>query len=98
MTVYSESSYSNPCASLPRVRSARKSDLVAVTAPPSAAWLAWIQQAWDAGAAVLPVDHRLPRTEAARLVDRARPTGPFDGAQFLGLDREPVADQGALVG
>jgi o-succinylbenzoate---CoA ligase len=97
MTNNSESSYSNPCASLPRVRSARKSDLVAVTAPPSAAWLTWIREAWDAGAAVLPIDHRLSRSEQDALVERARPTAIFDGAQFLRLDGEPVDDGVALV-
>src|SRR5438874_246089 len=97
MTNNSESSYSNPCASLPRVRSARKSDLVAVTAPPSVAWLAWIEQAWEAGAAVLPVDDRLSRAEQEALIARARPTAVFDGAQFLRVAGEPVSDDVALV-
>ena len=97
MTNDSESSYSNPCASLPRVKGARKSDLIAVTAPPSAAWLAWLREAWDVGAAVLPVDHRLTRDEQDALIERARPTALFDGAQFLRVDGEPVADDVALV-
>ena len=66
-------------------------------APPSAAWLTWISEAWDAGAAVLPVDHRLTRTEQEALIARARPTALFDGAQFLRLDGVPVSDDVALV-
>jgi O-succinylbenzoic acid--CoA ligase len=97
MTNDSESSYSNPCASLPRVKGARKSDLIAVAAPPSAAWLTWLREAWNAGAAVLPVDHRLTRDEQDALIKRARPTALFDGAQFLRVDGEPVADDVALV-
>jgi O-succinylbenzoic acid--CoA ligase len=79
------------------VRSARKSDLVAVTAPPSAAWLTWIREAWGAGAAVLPVDHRLSRDEQEALIARARPTAVFDGAQLLRLEGEPVSEDIALV-
>jgi len=79
------------------VRSARKSDLVAFTAPPSAAWLTWIREAWEAGAAVLPVDHRLGRSEQDALIARAQPTAVFDGAQFLRLDGEPVSEDVALV-
>jgi len=68
-----------------------------VTAPPSAAWLTWLREAWDAGAAVLPVDHRLTREEQDALIARARPTAVFDGAQFLRIDGEPVAQDIALV-
>ena len=70
---------------------------MAVTAPPSAAWLTWIREAWDAGAAVLPMDHRLTRNEQDVLIARARPTAVFDGAQFLRLDGEPVSENIALV-
>ena len=68
-----------------------------MTAPPSAAWLTWLRDAWDAGAAVLPVDHRLTRDEQDALIARARPTAIFDGAQLLRIDGEPVADDVALV-
>jgi O-succinylbenzoic acid--CoA ligase len=70
---------------------------VAVTATPSAAWLTWIREAWEAGAAVLPVDHRLGRSEQEALIARARPTAVFDGAQFLRLEGEPVSEDIALV-
>ena len=68
-----------------------------MTAPPSAAWLTWIREGWDAGAAVLPVDHRLTRDEQQALIARALPTAIFDGAQFLRLDGVPVSDDVALV-
>lgn len=70
---------------------------MAITAPPSAAWIAWLHEAWDAEAAVLPVDHRMPRTEVDRLIESARPTAVYDGAQFLRLDGEPVDSSVALV-
>jgi O-succinylbenzoic acid--CoA ligase len=79
------------------VRSARKSDLIAVTAPPSSAWLTWLREAWDADAAVLPVDFRLTRDEQNALIKRARATAVFDGAQFLRLDGAPVDEGIALV-
>ncbi|HEV2686753.1 MAG TPA: AMP-binding protein, partial [Actinomycetota bacterium] len=79
------------------MRSARKSDLIAVTAPPSAAWLTWLRRAWDAGSAVLPIDHRLTRDEQDALIARARPTAIFDGAQLVRIDGEPVAEDVALV-
>ena len=97
MTNNSESSYSNPCASLPGVRSARKSDLIAIAGPPSRAWLTWLRDAWDAGAAVLPIDHRLTRGEQDALIARARPTALFDGAQLLRIDGVPIDDDVALV-
>ena len=68
-----------------------------MTAPPSAAWLTWLREAWDTGAAVLPVDHRLTRDEQDGLIARARPTAVFDGAQLLRIEGEPVADDVALV-
>ena len=61
------------------------------------AWLTWLREAWDAGAAVLPVDHRLTRDEQDALIKRARPTAVFDGAQLLRLDGAPVDEAVALV-
>ena len=43
-------------------------DLVAVSIPPSPAWLELVTETWAAGAAVLPVDHRLPPAEAGALL------------------------------
>jgi O-succinylbenzoic acid--CoA ligase len=52
----------------------RAGDLVAASLPPGPAWLALLREAWEAGAAVLPMDHRLPRAASERILDAARPT------------------------
>lgn len=49
-------------------------DVVAVALPPGPEWLDLVREVWDAGAALLPVDHRLPSAEARALLRRARPT------------------------
>ena len=49
-------------------------DVVAVALPPGPAWLGLVREVWDAGAALLPVDHRLPVGETRALLHRARPT------------------------
>jgi O-succinylbenzoic acid--CoA ligase len=49
-------------------------DVVAVALPPAPEWLDLVREVWDAGAALLPVDHRLPEGETRGLVHRARPT------------------------
>lgn len=46
---------------------------------------------------MLPIDHRLTRSEQDALIARARPTAVFDGAQFLRLDGSPVDEGIALV-
>jgi long-subunit acyl-CoA synthetase (AMP-forming) len=49
-------------------------DVVAVALPPGPDWLDLVREIWDAGAALLPVDHRLPEPETRALLRRARPT------------------------
>jgi O-succinylbenzoic acid--CoA ligase len=49
-------------------------DLVAASLPAGPIWRDVIRDAGDAGAAVLPIDARLPRRAAERLVRLARPT------------------------
>lgn len=49
-------------------------DVVAVALPPAPEWLDLVREIWDPGAALLPVDHRLPEGEKRALVQRARPT------------------------
>jgi non-ribosomal peptide synthetase component F len=49
-------------------------DLVAVTLPPGPGWLDLVRDIWAAGAAVLPIDPRLPPAEASDLLHLARPT------------------------
>ncbi len=61
-------------------------DLVAFDLAPGPAWLPALAAALDAGAAVLPVDHRLARPERDALLARARPTHAFDGERVARLE------------
>lgn len=72
-------------------------DLLAVALPPSARWLEVVRKAWDANAAVLPLDDRLPGREAARLLERARPTVLLDAHGVRRLDGIPADEDVALV-
>jgi O-succinylbenzoic acid--CoA ligase len=66
-------------------------DLVSVAQAPGPSWLDVLSAAWNAGAAVLPVDSRLPRAAAGDLVARARPTASFGPDGFRRLTGgEPV--------
>lgn len=83
-------------ASLSQVRrplGLRPGDLVAVALPPGPVWLDLVREIWDADAALLPVDTRLPLPERTALLERARPTVLLDpdGASRLagGLPAEP---------
>lgn len=49
-------------------------DLVAVALAPGPEWLDLVREVWDAGAALFPVDPRLPRAAAAALARAAGPT------------------------
>ncbi|HXF73190.1 MAG TPA: AMP-binding protein [Actinomycetota bacterium] len=60
-------------------------DLVAVDLPPGPAWLAALETALEAGAAVLPLDPRLAGPERDELLARARPTHAFDGEELVAL-------------
>lgn len=67
--------------------------MVAVALPPGPEWLGLVQGIWEAGAALLPVDHRLPEPEVRRVIERARPTVLLtpDGAVRLpqGIPEDP---------
>jgi O-succinylbenzoic acid--CoA ligase len=52
----------------------RPSDLVAVRVPPGPRWPQLLDAVWHAGAAMLPLDHRLAAVEVSRALRRARPT------------------------
>jgi len=73
-------------------------DLVAVTLPPGQEWAGILGKVWEAGAALFPVDRRLPPSQARDLMDRAVPTVVVDadGWHRLGSGR-PVGDRVALV-
>ena len=76
----------------------RRNDLLAVALPPSDRWLGIVEAAWEAGAAVLPVDHRLPQAEASALIEQARPTAILDGDGLRRLEGGVEAEeQVALV-
>jgi len=65
-------------------------DLIAVTLPPSPDWLDLLRQTWDVGAALLPIDVRLPAAERRALIERARPTLALDATGARRIDGEPV--------
>ena len=83
----------------PALRSTlREGDLVAVNLPPGRRWIGLLRAAWDAGAAVLPVDSRLTAAEAGRLLSRARPTVHVDAGGTRRRPRGvPVERDTALV-
>ncbi|HEX6493807.1 MAG TPA: AMP-binding protein [Candidatus Dormibacteraeota bacterium] len=72
-----------PAQPLPRLD---RGDLVAVAVPPGAAWAPLVERVWEAEAALLPVDHRLPPAAVAALLERARPAVLVDagGERRLG--------------
>lgn len=66
--------------------------------PPGPAWLDVLEAVFDKGAAVLPVDHRLPQGAAADIVARARPTAVLEPGGFRRLaGGEPVDPAVRLV-
>jgi len=76
----------------------RAGDLVAVTLPPGQDWAGILGKVWEAGAALFPIDHRLPTSQARNLMDRAVPTiiVDADGWHRPGSG-QPVGDDVALV-
>jgi O-succinylbenzoic acid--CoA ligase len=72
-------------------------DLVAVSIPPSPAWLEIMAETWAAGAAVLPVDHRSPPVEAEALLERARPTIVLDAGGARRVDGRPTDPHIVLI-
>src|SRR4029450_5613187 len=51
-------------------------DVVAVSLGPGPAWFDLVGETWAAGAALLPIDHRLPPREAGALPAAPRPRRP----------------------
>ncbi|MEW6059605.1 MAG: fatty acid--CoA ligase family protein [Actinomycetota bacterium] len=56
----------------------REGDLVAAIVPPGPEWLTVVARVWETGAALLPVDVRIPPARARRLVDLGRATVVLD--------------------
>ncbi len=79
---------------MPRLRAG---DLAAIAIPPGPEWPSLIQGIWDAGAAVLPVDDRLPPAERERLLQAARPAAIYAGSWWPLDSAEPVPSNAALV-
>lgn len=74
-------------------------DLVALQLPPGPRWPGLLEEIWSAGAALLPVDHRLPAPAVEALLRRARPGVIVDAAgRRRDTDGVPVdAGVGAVV-
>src|ERR1700731_3813596 len=66
-------------------RELRRGDLVAAALPPGPAWASLVAGLWEAEAALLPVDHRLPPAAVCALLERARPTVLVDAAGWRRL-------------
>lgn len=75
------------------MRGIRSGDLVAASMPPGPAWFDLARAAWDVGAAVLPLDHRLPKAASDRILAAGRPTLVLQGGELArrgdGVDVEP---------
>ncbi len=77
----------------------RRGDVVAVTLPPGDAWPEVVGEAWAAGAALLPVDHRLPAAATRDLLAQAEPTAILsaDGWQRVAGGRPADASTGLIM-
>jgi len=75
----------------------RAADLVAVTLPPGPEWADMLATAWEAGAALFPVDHRLPPSQSRDLMNRAAPTILVDADGWHRLNSGRPADDGVAL-
>lgn len=76
----------------------RPGDVVAVLMPPGPEWITVVRHAWEAGAALLPVDSRLGAGQVGRLLERARPAVVVAGDGVRRLGGEPASTgAGAVV-
>ena len=74
-----------------------ESDVVAVLGAPGPRWVATLHAIWDVGAAVLPVDSRLPAAERDHLLRHARPTVISAGGDSRRVDGVPASPATAAV-
>lgn len=72
-------------------------DLVCLDLPLGAAMTRRIEQAWNDGDAVFPLDQRLPAPERERVLGAARPTVVFDGTSDTRIPGDPVESGDAVV-
>lgn len=74
-----------------------RGDVLAVRLPPGPEWLDIVREAWEAEAALFPLDHRMPDGMATDLVDRARPTVIRGPTGTRRLDGDPAGAGDALI-
>jgi o-succinylbenzoate---CoA ligase len=74
-----------------------RGDVVAVSLEPGPAWLDLVAETWAAGAALLPIDARVPPREAGTLLERARPTVSLDALGARRIDGEAADPEIALI-
>jgi hypothetical protein len=75
-----------------------RGDVVAVKLTPGAGWLDLVREIWDPGAALLPLDPRLPPTGSDALIRAARPTVVLDTDGWRRLtDGVPASADVALI-
>jgi len=74
-------------------------ELVALEGPPGPGWIEELSRCWDAGDAVLPVDHRLPSAAVSVLYDTMRPSivAEVGGARRANPDGRAAEPGDALV-
>ncbi|MBX3283991.1 MAG: AMP-binding protein [Actinobacteria bacterium] len=74
-------------------------ELVALDLPGGPAFVRALQQAWDGGDAVFPLDQRLPQPARRQLLDAARPHAVVEASGPTTWERAapPVADDDAVV-
>ena len=76
-------------------------DLVAVALPPGPEWTELVERTWAAGAAVLPIDARLPPPETRALLGASRPTVLIaegeDGSDAVRLPDGVPVDEGVVM-
>ena len=72
-------------------------DVVAVSLEPGPVWLDLVAETWATGAALLPIDHRLPPRQVGELLRRARPTVSLDAGGARRIDGEAADPEIALI-
>ena len=74
-----------------------RGNLVAVRLPPGGRWPSVVAGLWEAGAAVLPVDHRLPGPRVEALLALARPTHVLAGDGLRAVEGGVPSDPAVAV-
>jgi O-succinylbenzoic acid--CoA ligase len=73
-------------------------DVVSVTLAPGPEWLGLVREIWDAGAALLPLDPRMPPADVTAVLRTARPTVALDTRGWRRLPGgEPASTDVVLI-